>query len=73
MNIKEQLNLLEELSTNLIAAIEDESWDDALHYSHEWSRCMHDLFNCLSSDQLALYRSELIKIDKFRYNNPRAK
>ncbi len=63
MNIKERLNILDNTGKDLLAAIENKSWDVALHYSHEWSACIRDLFDCVTSDQFMLYESELLNIE----------
>ena len=63
MSVKKRLDLLDESGKNLLAAIENKSWDQALDYSKQWSACIENLFGCLSSDQLVLYKDELLNIE----------
>lgn len=63
MNFKEELQRLGKFGNNLLTAIENKSWDDALRYSHEWSMCIEGLFNSLNTEQLVHYRSELTDLN----------
>ncbi len=64
MNFQDQLLLLNESSDDLLTAIENKSWDIALHYSHEWSTCLRNLFKSLSSEQLVQHKVELSNLVK---------
>ena len=63
MSINNQFYLLKELGEKFLTSIENKSWDSALDYSQEWSTCIQNLFDCLSSDQFIEYREELISIE----------
>ena len=59
MSIKERFLQLTELGRTLLAAIENESWDNASQHAQHWDECIRDLFDHAYSDQFVMYKTEI--------------
>ncbi len=59
MNAKLQLIQINDSAKELIASIENESWDDAMHLSQQWDSRIRDLIRNLPAEKIIVMKSQI--------------
>ncbi|MGH1537512.1 MAG: hypothetical protein ACRBDX_05635 [Gammaproteobacteria bacterium] len=62
MNAKLQLIQINDSAKELIASIENESWDDAMHLSQQWDTRIRDLICNMSAEQFITMESQIVSL-----------